>query len=228
MKLSRIQQIIKEEVAKAVTEADDQKIKDLKASISRILIQPISTGTGTGETKSKTLDQILSALEAEIARFKSLNEAEDEFGKAMDNLKKQIGFTPPTPGGPENKLKTLSLEKLPNYDKLPNTEKEVKDSSVKIFLYPHIRIEGIGSIFSKEKAQEVKKQIQDYWTENNSEPLFTYKMEKLSKDEYTNEVTFAKLANGNKAFKKSQRPGPGPETDLSSYYDKGPGSYTGD
>lgn len=171
------------------------------------------------------LSKIQQIIKEEVA--KAISEVNDEYGKAMDKFKEKVGFKEPT-GGPGNQLKVLPLEKLPNYDQLPETEEEVKDSPVKVLVNPHIRIEGVGSIFSKEAAKKAKKQIQDYWTEDHSEPLFTYRMKKLSKDEYTNEITFAELANGNEAFKKKQQVGPGPEANLGDYYGPGSKRYSGD
>lgn len=149
--------------------------------------------------------------------------SEDNINRDIeDAFKKAVGFESPQ-GEYGNKMKTLKLEELPNYNKLAPTEEDVETSSMKVFMYPHIRIEGFGSVFSKEGAKELKKDIKENWT-NNEEPLFTYQMKTLSKDEYSNDVTFAKLVNG----KKQPSAGPGSKADLSGFYGPGAPRYSGD
>ena len=109
MKLSRIQQIIKEEVAKAVTEADD------------------------------------------------------EFGKAMDNLKSKIGFIPAS-GGPENKVK----ETPPGYDKLPDTREDLDWNNY--IQLPSLPASDVRSnLYSK---KEVDEWITKFKAKYNEQPRF--------------------------------------------------------
>jgi hypothetical protein len=100
---------------------------------------------------------------------KSILEAEDPINAA---LKKAIGFVPPT-GGKGNRL-GLPLEKLPTYNDLPETDKEVPRKDMRyidiFILVPNIGAEN-GFLYSKEKA---KKWVDTYKsTYNGEEPRFT-------------------------------------------------------
>ena len=102
-----------------------------------------------------------------------------------------VGFTPPAPGGKENRV-AYKLEELPGYKQLPDTREEsyklnlVDRNKIRLLLPTHDSSHASKVIFSKEEAQEWLKEFMSRWKPRKGETEFRFAINTIGNPEIVN------------------------------------------